>query len=96
MSAKPAPMPLRHRSSSSRASGIAHPAPPAAYATGLGLLATLGEDPLPDRPIRLRPLPGRRWIYTAERNYLVLERASGAWSAVWELETGGRTPALQI
>ncbi len=78
------------------ASGISHPAPPVAYAAGLGLLATLGEDPLPDRPIRLRPLPGRRWIYAAERNYLVLERRDGAWSASWELETSGRTPDLAI
>lgn len=78
------------------ASGIAHPAPPAGYAIGLGLLATLGEDPLPGRPVRLRPLPGRRWIYAAERNYLVLERDAGGWSASWELEAGGRTGSLAI
>lgn len=78
------------------ASGIAHPAPPAGYAIGLGLLATLGEDPLPGRPVGLRPLPGRRWIYAAERNYLVLERDRGDWTASWELEHGGRTPTLAI
>lgn len=78
------------------ASGIAHPAPPAGYAIGLGLLATLGEDPLPGQPIGLRPLPGRGWIYAAERNYLVLKRDAGGWTAAWELERGGRTPALAI
>lgn len=78
------------------ASGIAHPAPPAGYAIGLGLLATLGEDPLPGQPIVLRPLPGRGWTYAAERNYLVLDRSDGRWTASWELETGGRTGALAL
>jgi len=78
------------------ASGIAHPAPPAGYSAGLGLLATLGEDPLENRPIRLRPLPGRRWIYTGQRNYLVLERAGTDWTASWELEHDGRTPILNL
>ncbi|MEQ8814416.1 MAG: alkaline phosphatase D family protein [Thalassobaculum sp.] len=78
------------------ASGIAHPAPPAGYSAGLGLLAALGEDPLENRPIRLRPLPGRRWIYTGQRNYLVLERTGTAWTACWELEHDGRTPALAL
>lgn len=78
------------------ASGIAHEPPPSAYAIGLGLLATLGEDPLPDRPVRLRPVPGCRRIYTAERNYLALERSAGQWSAAWELEQGGRTPTLAL
>lgn len=78
------------------ASGIAHPAPPPGYAAGLGLLASFGEDPLEGRPIRLLPLPGRRAIYTGERNYLVLERRAGAWTAEWELEDGGRTPPLAI
>ena len=76
------------------ASGIAHPAPPPAYAFGLGLLATIGEDPLPGQPIRLHPLPGRPWLYSAERNYLMLERSGGDWSASWELEDSGRTLPL--
>lgn len=74
--------------------GIAHPAPPPAYAFGLGLLAALGEDPLPGQPIRLHPLPGRPWLYSAERNYLMLERSGGDWSASWELEDSGRTLPL--
>ncbi len=78
------------------ASGIAHPAPAGAYPACLGLLAALGEDPLEGRPIRLRPLPGRRSIYTGQRNYLVLERAGGAWTAAWELERDGRTAALAL
>lgn len=78
------------------ASGIAHPAPPRMYASGLGWLAKLGEDPLPDKPIRLRPLPGHRRIYVAERNYLVLERVGTRWTAAWELEDSGRTSPLEI
>ena len=78
------------------ASGIAHPPPPKLYARALGWLATLGEDPLPGQPIRLKALPGRRRIYVAERNYLVLERRDGRWSASWELEDSGRTPPLAI
>jgi hypothetical protein len=78
------------------ASGIAHPAPSWAYAAGLGALARLGEAPLPGHPIRLLPLPGKQAIYTAERNYLVLERVGGAWTAVWELEDSGPTPPLPI
>ncbi len=78
------------------ASGIAHPPPPRAYASGLGWLAKLGEDPLPDKPIRLRPLPGHRRVYVAERNYLVLERTGRRWTASWELEDSGRTPPLDI
>lgn len=78
------------------ASGIAHPEPPAAYARGLGGLAAFGEDPLPGQPIRIRPLPGHRSTYVAERNYLVLERRSDRWSASWELEKSGRTPAMDI
>src|SRR3546814_14154030 len=42
------------------ASGISHPAPPTAYATALSLLARFGEAPLPEHPISLHPLPGRR------------------------------------
>jgi hypothetical protein len=63
------------------ASGITHPPPPRGYARGLGALARLGEAPLPGHPIRLRPLPGQRAIYTAQRNYLVLERTGGNWRA---------------
>ena len=78
------------------ASGIAHPAPPQAYASGLGALARLGESPLPDHPIRLHPLPGKSAIYTAQRNYLVLERSADRWSAYWELEKDGPTPPLSL
>jgi hypothetical protein len=78
------------------ASGVAHPAPGRAYARALGTLARLGEAPLPEHPVRLHALPGRRAIYTAERNYLVIERTDGAWSAEWELENGGRTPPLSV
>ena len=77
-------------------SGIAHPPPPTAYARCLGLLARLGEAPLKAHPIRLHPLPGRRGIYTNERNYLILNRNGATWSATWELEDGGPTPALSI
>lgn len=78
------------------ASGIAHPPPPGFYALSLGLLAALGESPLPGRQVRLKPLPGQRRIYAAERNYLVLERRGEEWSAVWELEKSGRTPAMRL
>lgn len=78
------------------ASGIAHPAPPLGYARALGLLARFGEAPLNDHPIRLHPLPGQRGVYTAERNYLVLERRGGNWTASWRLEHSGTTPPLAI
>lgn len=78
------------------ASGISHPAPPKAYAGALSLLARLGESPLPDHPIRLHPLPGRRAIYTAQRNYLVLERRGGHWQACWELEEDGTTAPVAL
>ena len=78
------------------AAGIAHPPPLKLYARALGWLAALGEDPLPGKRIRLKPLPGRKRIYVAERNYLVLERQGGRWSACWELEDSGRTPAMAI
>lgn len=78
------------------ASGIAHPPPPQAYARSLGWLAALGESPLPGKPITLKPLPGKKRIYVAERNYLVLERRDAKWSAAWELEDSGRTASLEI
>lgn len=78
------------------ASGITHPAPPKAYAGVLGLLARLGSAPLPEHPIRLHPLPGKSAIYTAQRNYLVIERRAGNWQAQWELEEDGATEALAL
>lgn len=77
-------------------SGIAHPAPPAWYARLLGGLAWLGESPVDGHPIALRPLPGRSAIYTAQRNYLVLERGSADWHAWWETEAEGPTPRLDL
>lgn len=78
------------------ASGITHPEPPAAFARGLGLLSRFGQSPLPGRSIRFHPLPGCTARYTAERNFLVIERRSSEWSAQWELERGGRTPMLVL
>ncbi|MBJ3761483.1 alkaline phosphatase family protein [Maribius pontilimi] len=78
------------------ASGISHPAPPRLFARGLGTLARLGEAPLPEHPIRLRSLPGRPGIYCAQRNYLMLERSSGSWTAQWALEKTGLTPPLAL
>lgn len=78
------------------ASGITHPPPPAAYARALGALARLGESPLAHAPVRLLPLPGRRQIYTAQRNYLMLQRSGDAWQAWWELEHDGPTPPLTL
>lgn len=78
------------------ASGITHPPPPRSYARALGTLARLGESPVPAHPIRLHPLPNQKGIYTAQRNYLVLERRAGRWRAWWELEHDGATPALAL
>ena len=78
------------------ASGIAHRAPPKGWARVLGALAWLGEDPLPDHPIRVERLPGQTGRYVAERNYLLLERLSGDWSARWTLETSGTTAPLAL
>jgi hypothetical protein len=78
------------------ASGIAHRAPPKGWARVLGALAWLGEDPLPDHPIRVERLPGQPGRYVAERNYLLLEREGGAWSARWDLEESGMTPPLAL
>lgn len=77
-------------------SGITHPPPPPAYALALSALAHLGESPLPEHPIRLHPLPGQPHVYTAQRNFLVLERSGEQWSAWWELEDDGPTPALAL
>jgi len=78
------------------ASGISHRAPPKGWARILGALALLGEDPLPEHPIRIRPLPGHRSRYIAERNYLILERSAGDWQARWDMESSGMTPALAL
>ncbi|WP_285293673.1 alkaline phosphatase D family protein [Aureimonas altamirensis] len=78
------------------ASGITHPKPPAAFPLALSLLSRVGESPLRGRPIKVFPLPGRRMPYIADRNYLVVTRRDGRWSAEWELEETGRTPALPL
>ncbi len=78
------------------ASGIAHRAPPKGWARFLGALASLGEHPLPGHPIRIQPLPGQKTRYTAERNFLVLERSAGNWAAAWHLEASGPTAALAL
>lgn len=78
------------------ASGITHRAPPRGWARFLGALASLGEDPLPFHPIRIKSLPGQHSRYLAERNYLLLERVSGAWSARWDLEISGMTLPLVL
>lgn len=78
------------------ASGVSHRAPPTAWARFLGALSWLGEDPLPEHPIRVARVPGQRHRYLAERNYLVLERDHGQWSARWDLETRGMTPPLAL
>ena len=78
------------------ASGIAHRAPPPAWARFLGMLSRLGDAPLPGHPIRIVPLPGHSARYLAERNYLLLTRADGDWSAQWHLEHSGLTPALTL
>ncbi|UOM36349.1 alkaline phosphatase D family protein [Acuticoccus sp. I52.16.1] len=78
------------------ASGIAHRPPPQAWARTLGALAVLGEDPLPECPIRVARLPGQPTRYVAERNYLTLERTGDAWAARWELERSGTTSPLAL
>ena len=78
------------------ASGIAHRAPPRAWARFLGSLAQLGKAPLAQHPIRIERLPGQRARYVTERNYLVLERQSDRWSAAWDLEKSGLTPTLAL
>ena len=78
------------------ASGIAHSPPPKLFASILGMLARLGENPLPHRPTKLRPLPGHRSIYRACRNYLLLQRQDNVWTARWRLEDNGWTEALTL
>ncbi|MCG7624265.1 alkaline phosphatase D family protein [Epibacterium sp. Ofav1-8] len=78
------------------ASGIAHRAPPQAYARGLGTLAGLGDAPVPGHPIRIHPLPGQKHRYAAERNYLELKRENGTWSAIWHLEDSGSTAPMAL
>ncbi|SFD68580.1 alkaline phosphatase D family protein [Roseivivax sediminis] len=78
------------------ASGISHRAPPKLWALFLGTLARLGEAPIQKHPIRIRPLPGQRHNYTAERNYLTLAREGGEWRASWALEKSGDTPWLSV
>jgi hypothetical protein len=78
------------------ASGITHRAPPRAWALFLGALASLGEDPLPNHRIHIKPLPGQQSRYLAERNYLLLERVSGRWQARWDLEKSGMSDALAL
>jgi hypothetical protein len=77
-------------------SGISHRAPPKAWAWVLGTLARLGEAPIPEHPIRIRPLPGRGGVYAAQRNFLTLERGGDEWRARWTLEEAGDTPWLTI
>lgn len=78
------------------ASGISHRAPPRADARALGLFAGLGDAPLAGHPIRIRPLPGQKHRYVAERNFLTLDRRDGRWQAVWHLENSGPTPPLEL
>ena len=78
------------------ASGIAHRAPPKAWARALGLLSWLGDAPLKGHPIRIRKIPGQAGRYAAERNYLILERSDTAWSAVWDFETSGKSEPLVL
>ena len=78
------------------ASGITHPPPPRGFARALGTLARFGESPLAGQPIRLHKLPGQRRIYADQRNYLLLERQAGGWTARWDLEEDGHTPPLAI
>jgi hypothetical protein len=78
------------------ASGIAHRAPPRAWARVLGMLSWLGDAPLKGHPIRIRQIPGQSERYVAERNFLMLERVDGKWGAVWMFEGSGASPLLAI
>ncbi|MEL6209797.1 MAG: hypothetical protein AAFR44_06375, partial [Pseudomonadota bacterium] len=57
---------------------------------------SLGESPLEGHPIRIKPLPGQRGRYVAERNALMLERGAAGWHARWDLEISGLTEALPL
>ena len=78
------------------ASGISHRPPPKAWARFLGALAWLGEDPLPENPISVARIPGKRQKYIAERNYLLIERRGASWTARWDLEQSGMTAPLAL
>lgn len=78
------------------ASGISHRAPPKTYARCLGLFAGLGEAPLAGHPIRIKPLPGQKHRYVAQRNYLTMQRKDGQWAAQWHLEESGVTAPLSL
>lgn len=78
------------------ASGIAHRPPPKAWARLLGTLASFGEDPLPEHPIRIERLPGQRGRYVAERNFLIVARTDSQWHAQWDLEISGLTEPLAL
>jgi hypothetical protein len=78
------------------ASGIAHRAPPKAWANLLGALSWLGESPLRGHPIRIERPPGHAARYVAERNYLRLERENNTWRATWEFEDSGSTEPLTL
>lgn len=78
------------------ASGVAHRAPPKAWANLLGALSWLGDSPLSGHPIRIERPPGHASRYVAERNYLRLERKADAWNATWEFEESGTTDPLPL
>ncbi len=78
------------------ASGIAHPAPSRLYAALLKVVSLFPMDLLNEGTISMRPLPGLRARYVAQRNYLVLERQRGEWSAHWEFEGSGSTRPLDL
>ncbi|NIY72752.1 alkaline phosphatase family protein [Marivivens donghaensis] len=78
------------------ASGVAHRAPPKAWANLLGALSWLGDSPLRGHPIRIERLPGHASRYVAERNYLMLERKADVWNATWEFEESGTTDPLPL
>ena len=78
------------------ASGIAHRPPPQGWARFLGALASLGDDPVAGKHIRILRIPGQPGRYVAQRNYLTLDRLSGEWHACWQFEISGRSPALAL
>ena len=78
------------------ASGIAHRAPPRAWAKVLGALASWGDTPLRGHPIRIRRIPGQPSRYVAQRNYLTVERRQQDWQASWVFEDAGKTEPLAL